>query len=306
MLNKLRNFLATQGRVRIIEAIVDPDIQVEYLEYASKVRKEFDEQEIIDNSDNIFDKAVDIDEKKRLITLMATIDDVNIYRKLEKFIEIADEDLKSWALIAHQESQTVIQSSLLEENQILISTGLGGKNEKMRFFIVLQVEPKVEISENHQTILKNEIEYSFKKHNCDIESIEFNDFFCAIVALFPFKVEIEDVFESVIIESNNLGVNLSDKFIVTNVKIHSLEETTELIKELDEKALIEEKETEDLDDFDIEAALESGNFFGNDDYGEEDFYDFENNDDDDDDDDFDDDDDDDFDNDDFDDDELPF
>ena len=107
MLNKLRKFLATQGKVRIIEAIVDPDIQVEYLEYASQIRNDFDEQKIIDKSDDIFDAEVDIDEKKRLLTLMATIDDVNIYRKLEKYIEIAEDDLKSWALIAHQESPLI-------------------------------------------------------------------------------------------------------------------------------------------------------------------------------------------------------
>ncbi|MBN2890234.1 MAG: hypothetical protein JXL97_00065 [Bacteroidales bacterium] len=248
MLDKLRKFLATQGKVRIIEAIVDPDLQVEYLEFASKVRKDIDEEEVIENSDKIFDSEVDIEEKKRLIVLMASIDDVNLYRKLEKYIDLAEDELKSWVLIAHQECQTVIQSSLLEENQILVSTGLGGKGQKMRFFIVLQVDPKQEITESQREIIRKEINYAFSKFNCDIENIEFKEFFCTLVGLFPFEVEIEDVFNDIILESNNLGVNLTDKFIVTNVRIHTLDETEDLIRELDEKAK-QEKEGELDDDF---------------------------------------------------------
>lgn len=282
MLEKLRKFLATQGQVRLIEAIVDPDIQIEYLEFASKIRKNFDNEEVISNSDKIFDPEINFEEKKRLLVLMASIDNIDIYRKLEKFIDIADDDLKSWALIAHQESQTVIQSSLLEENQILVSTGLGGKDQKMRFFIVMQVEPKDEITEAHQNIIKNEVEYAFYSRNCDLEKIEFKEFFCTMVALIPFEVEIEKIFQEIIIETNNLGVYLSDKFIVTNVKIHTLDETKELITELDEKA---KQELEANSDKAIELENPDLFDFDNLDFEDEDFEEDEDFDDDDDDDD---------------------
>ena len=70
-----------------------------------------------------------------------------------------------------------------------------------------------------------------------------------VLGLFPFDAQIESVFKDVLIESNNLGVNLTDKFIITNVKIHTPEETAELIRELDEKAKNDNEDT--IEDFDL-------------------------------------------------------
>ncbi len=287
MLNKLRKFLNNYGQIRIIEAIVDPDVQVEYLEFASKTRKKFDRDKVIEESDKIFDENYDIDEKKKLLTLIAVIDDVELYRKLEKYLEIAPENIKPWVLLAHQESQTVIQSSLLDENQILISTGLGGKGDKMRFFIVLQTENKKNIVKKFQEIIKNEVLYTFEKNDCELEQINFKNYFCTMVALIPFDMEIEKVFVDVISECNNLGVNFSDKFIVTNVKIHTPEQTQDLINELEEKAkqdaenpyeeenlifdennLNEDEPFDDDEDYDDDAPFDDDEDFDDDEFND--------------------------------------
>ncbi len=41
-------------------------------------------------------------------------------------------------MLAFQENKMLLESSLLDENQILISTGLGGKGMKLRYFTVMQ------------------------------------------------------------------------------------------------------------------------------------------------------------------------
>ena len=60
---------------------------------------------------------------------MAAIDDVGAYRSIEKYSKNADDELKHWSLLALQESRMLLQSKLLDQSQIFISTGLGGEGK---------------------------------------------------------------------------------------------------------------------------------------------------------------------------------
>ena len=59
------------------------------------------------------------------------------YRAIESFLEIAEEILHDWAVLALNESRMLLESKFLDESQVFISTGLGGKEEKFRYFVVL-------------------------------------------------------------------------------------------------------------------------------------------------------------------------
>lgn len=70
-----------------------------------------------------------------MLTVLATLDDISIYRAIENFSK-QDTPLKSWATVALQQSRMLIQSNLLEDPEIFISTGLGGRGNLLRYFCV--------------------------------------------------------------------------------------------------------------------------------------------------------------------------
>ena len=67
-----------------------------------------------------------------LLTYAGLIDPDIILQKDGSFL------LTDWAYMALMESRIMLESELSEEKQIYISTGLGGKGRKLRFYLLLQ------------------------------------------------------------------------------------------------------------------------------------------------------------------------
>ncbi len=272
MLDRIKKILPDLKNVRVIEAIIDPEVHLEYIDLSAKLREEhIDNQLVIDESDLIFDKETSIAKKKRLLTLMSKIDDVRLLRKIEKYLKKPDDELEDWAKLAHQESLMLIQSSLLEEEQILISTGLGGKGKKWRFFIIIRNDNDIPFKEFEKEALTNEIQYTFKNFDVEVETLQFGSFFLTLTALFPLDFDIiENSLKSLFAEVTNIGIKLSDKYIVTNVKTIPIEECEDLFKELEEriKEQGKEEDIEELLDFDDDDDNFDDNF---DDEGDDDF-----------------------------------
>lgn len=288
MFDKLRKIIPDFSKAKVIEGIINPEVHLEYIEFSAKMVIGTNEKDVISISDNIFDEKIEIDEKKRLLVLMAKIDDVHIFRKLQKYSQNPDKELSDWAFIALQESQSLIQSSLLGEEQILISTGLGGKGNKLRFFIITQTENSESISEIQKKIITKEIEFAFKNNDCELEKIEFGSYFYTIIGLFPFNFDIIEITLSQIFdEVKNFNIFLSEKYIITNVKTSNIPESELLIREMEQKAKSGELENNDFENdlFDVDDE-DFDKLFDDDEFGDfEEFYDDDDDDNDDDDDD---------------------
>ncbi len=255
MFDRLRKIIPDLSKAKVIEGIIDPSVHLEYIEYSSKVGKDIVIEEVISKSDDIFSEELSIDDKKKLLVSMAKIDDVNIFRKVQKYAENPDKELSDWSIIALEESRNLIQSSLLGEEQILISTGLGGKGNKLRFFIISQTENNESLSDIKKKIIKKEIEFAFQNNDCELEQIEFADNFYTIVGVFPFDFDvIETTLSSVFDEVKKFDINLSQKYIITNVKISTLEESAEMIREMEQKEKSNDFEKNEFDNnlFDID------------------------------------------------------
>ncbi len=277
MLERIKKILPDLKNVRVIEAIIDPEVQLEYIDLSAKLRKEHvDNQNVIGESDLIFDEDTSIAKKKRLLTLMSKIDDVTILRKIEKYLQDPDDELEDWAKLAHQESLMLIQSSLLEEEQILISTGLGGKGNKWRFFIIIRNNNDENFKEFEKEALTKEIKYTFKNFDVDVETLKFGDFFLTLTALFPLDFDvIENSLKKLFSEAQNIGIELSDKYIVTNVKTIPVEECEDLFKDLDDRIKEQNKEEDDLDellDFDDDNDSTDDPDDGGDDFDDDDIF----------------------------------
>jgi hypothetical protein len=178
----------------------------------------------------LFDPDVPLDEKKNLLVLLASQEKVEAFRTIEKYSKNPDPELRSWGILALQESRMVIQSSLMDEQQVYISTGLGGKGQKLRYFVVLiGRENDVEYSPIQQKLLKNELEFAVAKNDGELEEMKFEGNLAVAVMLLPVKSDLQSLFINVINECNQFGDFVRQDIIITNVKRMNIEEIKHFI-----------------------------------------------------------------------------
>jgi hypothetical protein len=212
----------------VLEQQIDIAIQMDYFNYSKRVKKGLDPAEKINDINLLFEQELSIERKKILLAELASVEDVEAYRAIEKYLKNPDEQLKDFAVLALQESTMLLKSKLLDEDQIFISTGLGGKNSKLRYFIVF-FSKTTEFSELHQRVVKNELDFAIKSTEIEIEEINYFDNIATILALIPLKTSIKDFFQEVIKECNQYGDFLKNNFLVTNVKKLEKQEIIELV-----------------------------------------------------------------------------
>ena len=149
---------------------------------------------------------------------MASFDKVDYYRALEKFSELAEEEIKPWVVLALQESRMLIESSLLEEKQLFISTGLGGKGTNLRYFVVLISTTKEPYTITQQNLIAKEFSFSLNANGGELEEIEFDDKFAKITCLLPIQKPIQDILNKTTRECNTFGDFIQKNILITNVK----------------------------------------------------------------------------------------
>lgn len=225
----------------ILEEQIDLDIQVKYFELANRVRSKKNAAKCFKNREELFLDDISEDRKREILLAIASIDDVKAFRTIEKFVGLAEGELKQWAVLAFQESRMLIQSSLLDEQQVFISTGLGGKGQKLRYYVVfINKNQNIILTKTQQKLLKDELIYELNQHKGEFESMDFSEGFSTVLVMLPLQSDLKKLFRSVIEECNQYGDFLDDDMIVTNVKVMSRNEILEMLKQNKE---------EDFDDF---------------------------------------------------------
>lgn len=223
---KLKELLAKSGgKYSILEEQIDVELQVEYFELVNKcLKNKRNSEDILSDEDKLYNPDISDDEKKIILTELSDDKNVEAYRIIERFIKADIKELKSWSILALQHARISLETHLLDEQQVFISTGLGGKGEKLRYFIVCKFKENVIITDIQKKIVQTEFEISFKNHNSVIEKITYLDDYFSVIALIPIDISINEVIKSAISESNNYGGFIYDKYLVTNVKILKISE----------------------------------------------------------------------------------
>ncbi len=216
----------------ILEEQIDIDVQMKYFEYANVVRSKPNSNDFFENREELFLPETSIDRKKEILLSIAIIDDVKAFRTIEKFVGIADSEIKQWAVLAFQESRMLIQSSLLDEQLVFISTGLGGKGQKLRYYVVfINKDQQGILNATQQKLLKDEVIFELNQHDGEFESMDFSDGFSTVLVMLPLQSDLKQIFRNIIDECNQYGDFLDEDMIVTNVKIMSRNEIIEMLKQ---------------------------------------------------------------------------
>jgi hypothetical protein len=220
-----------KGDINIINEKIDIALQMEYFEMSKTIKNDQDTSEWGQLIDLLFEPEINNFTKKKLLVQLAAIDDVGAYRSIEKYSKNADDELKHWSLLALQESRMLLQSKLLDQSQIFISTGLGGKENKLRYFFAFFTRNSEPFTDFQQNIIQKEFNYIFPKQESEIEEIHFFSEVVTVLSLVPVNIPVQDVFKSALQECNQYGDFIKENCIITNVRVMNLDEIRNFINQ---------------------------------------------------------------------------
>ena len=215
----------------ILEHQIDIKLQMEYFEYSKSHQAVLTPNELLLDEPKLYSNNVDFEDKKELLVGLASVDKPEAYRILERFATNAPEQIKGWAIMALQESRMLLETRMLDEQQVFISTGLGGKNGKLRYFVVALSNDEIPFTDTQQRLISSEFDFSLKRFNADIEEIRFASYYFSVIAVVPLSVPIRQPFKMAIDECNSLGRFIKSSFLITNVKLLTDSEIDEIVRE---------------------------------------------------------------------------
>ncbi len=227
---QLQDFLSNfSGELNILEDQIDVNVQLEYFKRTSELKSNNNIDELLLQAP-MLSSDEEIDRKRELLCRLASVEDVRAYRCIESYLEeTRDTPIFTWCRLALEESKMLLHTKLLDQKQLFISTGLGGRKNKLRYFIVLLTENLQPISEFQKSIVTKEFNYIFKRHKAEVEEISFNEQYATMMVLIPVNILLTDLFAKAIEECNQFGNFLKKDCIITNVRPLSVDDITKII-----------------------------------------------------------------------------
>ncbi len=222
LLAKLRQTLEQQGidSFHILEDLVPVEVQMEYFRYFEKLRREnkpfVRDKEIY----LLFSPDATVERKKRSLTLLASIPDVSAYRSIETYHSSPLEpELAHWSSMALVSSRIILSSDLSGQQQVYISSGLGGQGKRLRFFSLFTTIDRQPFTDLQKQIVTREFSFQLQKANVIIEKFETKANYFTILMLFTFDKDAKSILDAAVHECNHYGNFLDPKFLFTNVKV---------------------------------------------------------------------------------------
>jgi len=215
----------------LIDEAIDLSIQQEYFTFSETIDFDnVDYEEVLTESGKLFYEHTPIESKKRILILLAHLGTAESCRTLEKYLKISEGNLRDWALLSLNECRTFLESVLLQEEGGFISTGLGGKDNKLRYYFIVSSKGGLPFSETHRNTLKRGFETISLKYKSEIEEINFEAAYAMIGILIPMDVAVGEVIEEGISECNKMVEFLFLDYYVTNVKKPTPEEISKYLE----------------------------------------------------------------------------
>lgn len=233
LLAKLRQTLNEQGidTFHILEDLVPIEEQMEYFRYFEKLRRANDPFVRDEEVFILFSPEESVERKKRSLSLLASIPDVGAYRSIETYHSSPLEaELLNWSSMALVSSRIVLSSDLSGQQQIYISSGLGGHDKKLRFFALFTTRKRQLLTDLQKEMVEREFRFQLQQADVDVEKFDIKDNYFTIQMLFPFDIDIKSSINAALNECNEYGNFLDEKFLFTNVKVLSEAEIEGLLE----------------------------------------------------------------------------
>lgn len=217
------SFSNMRGHFHILEKSVSIERQIEYFKYSEKMKDKhypmiLDDDDFTTIAGILASPDTAEPQLRKQLSRLALSHDVKAYRMLEEYAQHPREDVKEWTQLAFMECRMGLESDLSDEKQIFISTGLGGKGESLRFFVLFFSSDKKPFVEYQRTVIEREFEYYLPKQGCEVERLEIEEQYVLLLFLVPVRADLKAILDYLVNECNQYGNFLSDLFTVTNMK----------------------------------------------------------------------------------------
>lgn len=210
---------------QILEEGVNMDVQDAYLEFTnSMVRTKLSDEEVELTGLSFMDERHSTEDIKKSLALLAFTGTPGAFNYIRSFYEKSEPELKSWAIMALHECQVFLESDLYDTNIGFISSGLGAKNNKPRYyFLILPTEGQSFTGPQHK-IMETELNVVAKSLDCEIECFDFQDTYVGLTILIPMDVAISEFIDPGIKMSNEFGDFVLEHYYATNTEIPTKDE----------------------------------------------------------------------------------
>jgi hypothetical protein len=233
LLAKLRQTLDEQGidSFHILEELVPIEEQMAYFRFFDQLRKENNPFVLDEEIAILFSPDIPAERKKRSLTLLASIPDVRAYRAIETYHSSPPEpELAHWSAMALVSSRIVLSSDLSGQQQVYISSGLGGLDKKLRFFSLFTTRNNQALTPLQKEIVEREFTFQLQQAEVVIEKFEIKSNYFTILMLLSLDKDVHANLTAAVQECNQYGNFLDPRFLFTNVKVLS-EKEIELLLE---------------------------------------------------------------------------
>jgi hypothetical protein len=220
----------------VVESPIDLSVQKEYLDLSDSIG--FDNvnyEEVLTEADRLFVQGTPIEAKKRILILLAHLGTMESSKILEKYLKVSEGTLKDWAILSLKECRMFLESVLLKEEGGFISTGLGGRDNKLRYCVILGTKESRTLTRSERETLEEGFKGSSDKYESEIEEINFGTNYAMMGILVSMHVAVGEVIEEGIRRCNRKGEILLVDYYVTNVKKPTKGEISRYLRDISRK-----------------------------------------------------------------------
>ncbi len=220
-------------RLILAENGVDSSVQQEYLEYTHDLDfGQYSEEDISARSHGLFSPSTPLEDKKETLAVLAHRGTLGAYRTIERFLETAEKSLEAWGVLTLQECRMFLESSLSDRNVGILMTGLGGENNRLRYFLMIRSRSDGALTSAQKETIERGFSCICNKFDSILEEIQVHQYYVTMKVLIPMGVAVAEIIEGGIAECATFGDFLDENYYVTNVRIPSEAEIPRYLREM--------------------------------------------------------------------------
>lgn len=189
------------------------------------------EDQFIAKSGKILEKEYPIEEKKKLIFILAHLGTIECYKALNKYLKNPDKELRQWAEIAFDECKNFLESDLKGEDQISVMVGAGKERNRLRFYFVLSHHEKKDFTDEEMKTITQSIGLAAMVSDFVLEDIFIKENYVLISALHTADQAPATLMDRCILACNQGATLVSEDCFVTNTHKPSEKEIRDYLKE---------------------------------------------------------------------------